>query len=85
MLGSFLWYWFPGWIAQGLMYFDWIVWIAPTNLIINQIFGNQTGFGVIPITFDWTLSKPPSCSFLPFGIILKASNERCSDMAVPVI
>ncbi len=26
MIGSFVWYFFPGWIAQGLMYFDWICW-----------------------------------------------------------
>lgn len=66
MLGSFIWYWFPGWIAQGLSYFDWIVWIAPTNLIINQIFGNQTGFGIIPITFDWTLMTAFIGSPLPY-------------------
>ncbi len=41
--GSFFWYWFPGWIAQGLSCFDWICWIAPNNLIVNQLFGNNTG------------------------------------------
>lgn len=45
--GSFVWYWFPGWIAQGLTYFDWIPWIAPTNMIVNQIFGNNAGFGLV--------------------------------------
>jgi len=66
MAGSFIWYWFPGWIAQGLSYFDWIVWIAPTNVIVNQIFGNQTGFGIIPITFDWTLMTAFIGSPLPY-------------------
>jgi OPT family small oligopeptide transporter len=64
--GSFLWYWFPGWIAQGLSYFDWICWIAPNNLIVNQLFGNNTGFGLIPITFDWTLMTAFVGSPLPY-------------------
>ncbi|RDW75767.1 putative small oligopeptide opt family protein [Coleophoma crateriformis] len=51
--GSFIWCWFPQVIAQGLTAFNWIVWIAPNNLVVNQIFGNETGFGLIPITFDW--------------------------------
>ena len=53
--GSFTWYFFPGWIAQGLSYFEWILWIAPANVVVNQIFGNQTGFGLLPISFDWTI------------------------------
>ncbi|ORY58552.1 OPT oligopeptide transporter protein-domain-containing protein [Pseudomassariella vexata] len=68
LLGSFTWYWFPGWIATGLSYFDWIVWIAPTNVIVNQIFGNQTGFGLIPITFDWTLMTAFVGSPLPYPL-----------------
>ncbi|RFU29829.1 hypothetical protein B7463_g6494, partial [Scytalidium lignicola] len=66
MLGSFIWYWFPGWIAQGLTYFDFIVWIWPNSLIVNQIFGNQTGFGLIPITFDWTTMTAWVGSPLPY-------------------
>jgi len=23
-------------------------------VVVNQVFGNETGFGLIPITFDWT-------------------------------
>lgn len=55
LAGSFIWYWFPGYLAEGLSYFDWIVWIAPNNVIVNQLFGNISGFGIIPITFDWTI------------------------------
>lgn len=55
MTASFTWYWFPGYIATGLSYFNWICWIAPANVVVNQIFGNETGFGLIPITFDWTI------------------------------
>ena len=54
MAGSFTWYFFPGWIATGISAFNWICWIAPNNITVNQLFGNLTGFGLIPITFDWT-------------------------------
>lgn len=66
--GSFFWYWFPGWIAQGLTYFDWIVWIAPYNVVVNQLFGNQSGFGMLPITFDWTVITAWVGSPLPYPL-----------------
>jgi OPT family small oligopeptide transporter len=53
--GAFVWYWFPGWIFQGLSFFAWITWIRPDDVIINQIFGNNTGYGIIPLCFDWTV------------------------------
>ena len=53
--GSFVWYWFPGWIAQFLSFFTFACWIAPNNVVVNQIFGGVSGFGIIPITFDWTI------------------------------
>jgi len=68
MLGSFVWYWFPGWLAQGLSYFNWICWIAPNNLVVNQIFGNVKGFGLLPITFDWTLMTAFIGSPLPYPL-----------------
>lgn len=52
---SFVWYWFPGWIAQFLSYFVFACWIAPQNPVVNQIFGGVSGLGLIPITFDWTI------------------------------
>ncbi|KAK6458856.1 OPT oligopeptide transporter protein-domain-containing protein [Scheffersomyces xylosifermentans] len=53
--GSFVYYWFPGWIFQALSYFSWITWIKPNNVIINQIFGSSTGLGMFPnnIALDW--------------------------------
>lgn len=51
---SFVWYWFPGFIFKALSYFNWVCWIAPHNIVVNQIFGINSGLGVIPITFDWT-------------------------------
>lgn len=50
---GFLYYWFPGFIFEGLSYFAWVTWIKPNNVVINQVFGASTGLGLIPITFDW--------------------------------
>lgn len=54
MIGSFCWYWFPGYIAPFLSVFAWVTWIKPQNVIINQLFGGWTGLSLIPMTFDWT-------------------------------
>ncbi|KAI7199863.1 small oligopeptide transporter, OPT family [Hortaea werneckii] len=52
--GAFLWYWLPGGLLVALSYFTWICWIAPNNIVVNQLFGFQTGLGLSPITFDWS-------------------------------
>ncbi|RCK59579.1 Sexual differentiation process protein isp4 [Candida viswanathii] len=54
-VGSFVWYWFPGYIFQALSYFSWITWIKPDSVIINQVFGSSSGLGMIPnnIALDW--------------------------------
>lgn len=54
-LGSFCWYFFPGWIAQCLSAFAFVTWIRPNSPVINQLFGGWTGISLIPITFDWTM------------------------------
>ncbi|PWY89075.1 small oligopeptide transporter [Aspergillus heteromorphus CBS 117.55] len=54
MLGSFCWYWIPGFIAPFLSVFAWVTWIKPQNAVINQLFGGDTGLSLIPMTFDWT-------------------------------
>ncbi|KAL4920746.1 OPT oligopeptide transporter protein-domain-containing protein [Aspergillus aurantiobrunneus] len=54
MIGSFTWYWFPGYIAPFLSVFAWVTWIKPQNPVINQLFGGWTGLSLIPMTFDWT-------------------------------
>jgi OPT family small oligopeptide transporter len=54
MIGSFVWYWFPGYLAPFLSVFAFVTWIKPQNVIINQLFGGWTGLSLIPITFDWT-------------------------------
>ena len=53
-LGGFIYYWFPGFIWQGLSVFDFVCWIRPNNATINQLFGGYTGLSLIPFTFDWT-------------------------------
>ena len=51
---AFCWYWFPGLIFVALSYFTWVCWIVPKNVVVNQLFGMQTGLGLSPITFDWS-------------------------------
>ena len=52
-LGSFLWYWLPGYAFQALSYFNWVCWIAPDNVVVNQLFGTVSGLGMSVFTFDW--------------------------------
>ena len=53
-LGSFAYYFIPGFFAQFLSVFAFMTWIAPENAVVNQLFGGVTGLSLIPITFDWT-------------------------------
>ncbi|KAI1100995.1 small oligopeptide transporter [Jackrogersella minutella] len=55
LTGGFVWYWFPGWIFQGLSYFTFICWAAPNNVVVNKIFGGLHGYGLLPTTLDWTV------------------------------
>ena len=34
---------FPGYIFQALSFFNWVCWIAPNNVVINQLFGYSSG------------------------------------------
>jgi hypothetical protein len=51
---SFLWYWVPGYLWSGLSFFNWVCWIAPNNVVVNQLFGTVTGLGMSILTFDWS-------------------------------
>ncbi|KAL7278032.1 small oligopeptide transporter [Trametes coccinea BRFM310] len=53
-LGSLCWYFVPGYIFQALSYFNWVCWIAPNNVVVNQLFGYYSGLGMSLITFDWS-------------------------------
>ena len=53
-LGSFIYYFIPGFLAQFLSSFAFVTWMAPDSPVINQLFGQTTGLSLVPITFDWT-------------------------------
>ncbi|KAE8136024.1 OPT oligopeptide transporter protein-domain-containing protein [Aspergillus pseudotamarii] len=53
-IGSFCWYWLPGYIFTGLSTFAFICWAAPNNKVVNNLFGMTTGLGYMPTTFDWS-------------------------------
>ncbi|CAG7853661.1 Glutathione transporter 1 [Serendipita indica DSM 11827] len=52
-VASFAWAFLPTFLFQALGYFSWICWIAPTNLVVNQLFGTVSGLGMGILTFDW--------------------------------
>ncbi|KAK7421248.1 hypothetical protein QQZ08_010025 [Neonectria magnoliae] len=64
-LSTFVYEWFPTVIAQFLSLFTFISWIAPKNVLVNQIFGGQTGLGIVPISFDWSTISSFLLSPLP--------------------
>jgi OPT oligopeptide transporter protein len=51
---SFIWYWVPGYLFTALSVFNWPCWIAPSNVIVNTLFGSRTGLGMGILTFDWS-------------------------------
>lgn len=51
---SFVFYWLPGYLFKALSYFNFVCWIWPRNIVVNQLFGVSLGLGIIPISFDWT-------------------------------
>ena len=53
MLGSFLYYWLPGYLWTGLSVFNWVCWIAPNDVVVNSLFGTVSGLGMGLFTFDW--------------------------------
>lgn len=53
-LAMFFYYFIPGYLAQFLSVFAFPTFIAPNNVIVNQLFGGMSGLSLIPLTFDWT-------------------------------
>ncbi|KAG9002079.1 hypothetical protein FRB93_011852 [Tulasnella sp. JGI-2019a] len=51
---SFFWYFLPGYLFTALSYFSWVCWIAPENVVVNQLFGVVHGLGGSLLTFDWS-------------------------------
>ena len=64
-LASAAWYLFPGYLFTALSYFSWVCWIAPDNVVVNQLFGYISGAGMSVITFDWAqvayIGSPLAC------------------------
>ncbi|KAF9954532.1 hypothetical protein BGZ72_004505 [Mortierella alpina] len=54
--GSFLWYWFPGFIFPTVGMIAWICWINPDNLILAQLTGTN-GLGIGAIALDWSAAS----------------------------
>lgn len=50
---TFFYEWIPQVMATFLQVFTFATWIAPDNVLVNQLLGGQTGVGLIPISFDW--------------------------------
>ena len=48
-------YWLPGYLWTGLSMFNWVCWIVPKNVPVNQLFGTVTGLGMGILTFDWAM------------------------------
>ncbi|KAI1313823.1 hypothetical protein EDD11_002491 [Mortierella claussenii] len=55
-LGSFLYYWFPGFIFPTLGVISWICWIKPDNIILSQLTGSN-GLGIGTIALDWSAAS----------------------------
>jgi len=54
-LGSFLWYFVPGYLFTALSMFNWVCWIWPNSTVVNNLFGYNHGLGMGFITFDWSV------------------------------
>lgn len=56
LIGSFVWYWVPGFLFTGLSYFNFVLWGSKTrnNFVVNTIFGVSSGIGALPLSFDYT-------------------------------
>ncbi|KAG0268692.1 hypothetical protein BGZ95_002347 [Linnemannia exigua] len=52
-LGSFLYYWFPGFIFPTIGVISWICWIKPDNIVLSQLTGSN-GLGIGTIALDWS-------------------------------
>jgi OPT family oligopeptide transporter len=55
LLASFVWYWIPGYIFTALSVFNWVCWIKPDSVVVNALFGTNSGLGMGIFTFDWSM------------------------------
>lgn len=71
----FVWNWVPYFLAPCLSYFSFATWIAPNNIVVNQLFGTYSGLGMLPFTLDWNqiagyIGSPLIPPFFAVGNIL---------------
>lgn len=52
---AFFYYFLPGFLFQALSLFSYVCWIAPDNVVINQLFGVHSGLGMGILSFDWSM------------------------------
>lgn len=50
---SFVWFFLPGYLWTALSYFSWVCWIAPNNVVVNQLFGTVNGLGESSLRHFW--------------------------------
>ncbi|KAK9449714.1 OPT oligopeptide transporter protein-domain-containing protein [Limtongia smithiae] len=63
----FLYYWLPGYCFTALSTFNWMTWIAPTNVKLAIVTGSGLGLGFNPwTTFDWAVINYSSALAIPF-------------------
>ncbi|KAG0081972.1 hypothetical protein BGZ90_001911 [Linnemannia elongata] len=55
-LGSFAYYWFPGYIFPTIGTIAWICWINPDNIVLSQLTGSN-GLGIGVIALDWSAAS----------------------------
>ncbi|KAL4986597.1 OPT oligopeptide transporter protein-domain-containing protein [Aspergillus falconensis] len=53
-VGGAVWYFLPGYLFTALSMFSFVCWLAPTNVVVNQLFGQKTGLGMSLLTLDWS-------------------------------
>ncbi|EFX00268.1 small oligopeptide transporter [Grosmannia clavigera kw1407] len=53
-LAAAAYYFVPGFLAQFLSVLAVPTFLAPDSIIVNQLFGGQTGLSLLPLTLDWT-------------------------------
>ncbi|ORX62722.1 OPT family small oligopeptide transporter [Hesseltinella vesiculosa] len=68
--GSFVWYFFPGFIIPVLTSISWICWIKKDSILVSQLGSGLNGLGLGSFTLDWaTLSAwYPSALAIPFSV-----------------
>lgn len=74
-IAGFVWYWLPDLIFPALSYFTWICWIAPNNVVVNQVFGMKSGIGLLPFTLDCKACCLTFNRFLPFRALIICHRE----------